>query len=78
MRIACFPEERAEKNLCISSLGTHLHDNVSSHKIRSKILFFHCKGDQALTEAAQEGCGVSIHVGTQKLPRHTPGANHSK
>lgn len=68
MRTASFSKERAEKNIFIGSLDTHLHDSVSSHKIRSKILFFYCSGNQALTGAAQKGCGVSIHAGTQNLP----------
>lgn len=38
MRIASFPKERGEKNLCIGSLDSHLHDSVSSqNRIKNSI-----------------------------------------
>lgn len=64
MRIASFPVERAERNLHIGSYLAHLQDSVPNHKIICEDFFFYHEGDQALPQAAQRSCGVSIHGGT--------------
>lgn len=41
--------------------------------IRKHLGFFYCKGDQALTQVAQGGCGISILGDTQKPSGRDPG-----
>lgn len=34
--------------------------------------FYHCKGDQALAQVSQRGCGVSLVGDAKKLSGHVP------